>query len=303
MPPSVRPLRFLINPASGGGRGARVAAQLAAAGHGGRIHALSELDAAVRAAADEGGAVVAAGGDGTAASALAATLRLGLGVPVGVLPLGTGNDLARVCGWGARCVDPVAWAAALAAAVAAPIDGWRLDGGERFFLYLSCGADARVARRFHAARQRHRRWFLGPAVNQLWYGLCAVGETHAPVPVRDLARPPSTAALLFANVPSYAGGCCPGRGIAAADGRLDVFALPPGLRLGLMLSGLRRLRPLGAHATWRFTCMRPLSVQLDGEPRLLSAGAHVIDHAGRACVLMRPGAATSPGLATVGAAE
>ena len=72
-----------------------------------------EAEAACHAAVAGGaGALVAVGGDGTVHLALQAVA--GTGVPLGVVPAGTGNDFAAAMGLPA---DPLAAADAIAAAL------------------------------------------------------------------------------------------------------------------------------------------------------------------------------------------
>jgi diacylglycerol kinase (ATP) len=86
-----------------------------------RLMADSQVAAKVR--------VIVAGGDGSVSWILSAIERLQLSPPptVAVLPLGTGNDLSRVLGWGAGHsggVDAVDWLERYARAVPVQIDRW-----------------------------------------------------------------------------------------------------------------------------------------------------------------------------------
>src|SRR5262245_15811587 len=93
-------IAVLLNPRAGRGRhGAQVAAAVATfrrTGREVRVFEPHSLDDAVRACRDAvtGGAaaLVAAGGDGTVHLAIQSLARTG--VPLGVLPAGTGNDFA-----------------------------------------------------------------------------------------------------------------------------------------------------------------------------------------------------------------
>ena len=111
--------------------------------------------------------------------------------PVGILPLGTGNDLARVFGWGGRYDEALVkrLSAALKTAEPALLDRWeckieRKDRGEHdafgkegkegcviFQNYLGVGVDAAAALKFHRARDANPRMFFSAASNKLMYGL------------------------------------------------------------------------------------------------------------------------------------
>lgn len=296
----MRELVFVVNSASGGRRGVALLARLRERYGAGRAEAFdpARLDALIGRCRGEGAAAVACGGDGTVAAVLDAAHRAGGDVPVGVLPLGTGNDLARALGWAAsgQC-DPEP----LRTAPERRIDRWRLRGpvDRPWFNYLSIGYDARIASRFHTLRRHHPSLFLTPLMNKALYGVVTLADVALPLGgalrltgPAPMALPAWTAALVLANVPSYAGGVRLGSAIAADDGRLDAFALPAGLSLGLALGGVRAARRLGAHRRLEFTVSRPLPLQVDGEPLLAPAGRFEVAQDG-IVTLLAPSAAVS----------
>jgi len=209
------PVLVFYNGSAGGGKGAKLGRklqELVAPGRSVDVRERSPHDVllAVRDAMEDPGSgedwrelrVLAVGGDGTVGSVLEAVMRLeatsdGYRPPVGVVPMGTGNDLARCLGWiGAEEESP---ARILKAACEAPVtsmDAWQLNvtgmqlqRGERappsltqaedgsfsgtFFNYLSVGPDAETAREFDGMRRRHPSLLSRQATNQVAYA--AVG--------------------------------------------------------------------------------------------------------------------------------
>lgn len=256
-----------------------------------------------RAVVDRGDkvAVVACGGDGTAAAVLEACWQVAplRPVPVGTIPLGTGNDLARHLGWRPRRGGMAAHQLdhqihALQVGPLAALDRWVLTGAgasRSFYNYLSLGADARVAARFHTMRRDLPWLFRSPAINKALYGFAALGEPalrlHEVVTGLDL--PEWTRAVVFANIASYAGGTRLSAGIRADDGWIDGFALGPGSSLGLAVTGLRSPHRLARGAMVRFAVHAPLIIQLDGEPHRLMPGQYTIAHGGRVRVIGKKG--------------
>lgn len=283
---------FVINPASGGRCGAALGAMIARRGdpvHDIRRGHLVELAAACE------GPLIACGGDGTAAAVLDAVHRSGRDVAVAIIPLGTGNDLAKHLGWPQ---DPPAdaqldgWLAHALAARERRLDRWLLRGpgcDRAWFNYWSIGDDAAAALRFHHIR-RVQPWLMrGRAVNKALYGLCGLAEAGARLRgCIGRPLPGGTGALVVAGIPSYAGGVRLGTAIRSDDGLADLFALPMGLGLGLLLAGRRRARPLGRQASWELTFSRSVPMQLDGEPFVAAPGVWRIERGGQVRVLAGP---------------
>lgn len=226
MSTSTRRIAFLTNPIAGKGRGARAAAiavpRLRRAGievqelvgeDGGDAEALAR-----RALAEGCDALVVCGGDGMVHLGVQAVA--GTGVPLGVVPAGTGNDVARY-------LDLSRTDAAAAADVVIASRTRTLDlarSGERYFVtVLAAGFDAIVNE-----RANRMTWPRG----QMRYNLATLAELRslAALPYLELdGRTERLDATLVAvgNGPSFGGGLRITEGAVLDDGLLDVVVIKP----------------------------------------------------------------------------
>ena len=224
-------IALLVNPTAGKGRAARVVADVTEQLRqgGASVAILVGTDAAhaqalARQAVDDGvDAVVALGGDGMVHLAL--NVVAGTSTPLGIIPAGTGNDLAATLGLPSR--DPVAAAklvvSKLSGSGARPMDAVRV--GEKWFgCVLGAGFDSRVndrANRMSWPRGRQR------------YNLAILGELRVfkPLPfVLELdGERWETEAMLVAvgNAKSYGAGMKVTPDAAIDDGLVDVMVLGP----------------------------------------------------------------------------
>jgi diacylglycerol kinase (ATP) len=254
---------LLANPSAGRGRAARLVEPVRAALHAAGLEVLllvgrsaDESVALTRAAVADGiAAVVAVGGDGLVHWVVQALA--GTGVPLAVVPAGTGNDFAAVLG-GPR--DLPSLAAAVAAGRSAEIDAGLavpdeppvpLDptatgepgvpapgrAGERWWTGVLCaGFDSAVNE-----RANRMRWPRGPRR----YDLAVFAELSALRPRRlvltvDGDRQEHEVTLVaVGNGPQYGGGMriCPDARMD--DGLFDVVVVGP-----LRRTELIRLKPL-----------------------------------------------------------
>jgi diacylglycerol kinase (ATP) len=222
-----REIALLTNPTSGKGRGATartaVLPRLREAGFVVRdligIHADEALDLARGAVADGVWGLVVCGGDGMVHLGAQAVARTG--VHLGIIPAGTGNDVARYLDLPRK--DPGAAADRIIASTPRSIDLARC-GSKWFVTVLAAGFDAVVNE-----RANEMRWPKG----QMRYNLATLAElrTFEPIPyVLDLdGETTRLDAMMVAvgNGPSYGGGLRMTEGAVLDDGLLDVVIIKP----------------------------------------------------------------------------
>lgn len=281
-------LAFLINPASGGGMGAEVHARLeqvldsfglkreswiAEMTDAGRLE--EQTDALLRTTRK----LIAVGGDGTLGIVLDRVRRLRPNAVIGLIPLGTGNDLGRALGV-YRIYDTkglVACLKRLLMAPSLPFDLWDAGAGTATLVsYLSIGMDAAVLRDFDRARKRgvvvggalgNKLFYLRALLKRARYripdGVTARLETGDGTVELDLS---GKCSLLAANIDSYAAGAHPVPGNRFDDGRLEVVVFDTLWRY-LAVVALSRLVPaVSRHAG--LTRHQARTIELRGAPEV-----------------------------------
>lgn len=242
-----REIALLTNPTAGKGQGARArdavlprfrAAGIAVRDLQGR-DADEALDLARAAVADGIEALVVVGGDGMAhlgTQAVATT-----GTALGIVPAGTGNDVARYLDLPRK--DPAAAADRIVAGGTRTIDLAR-SGSSYYVTVLCAGFDAVVNE-----RANRMTWPKG----QMRYNLATVAElrTFEPLPYTlELdGTTLRTEAMLVAvgNGPSFGGGLRITEGAVLDDGMLDVVIIKPMSKPGLIRTYPKLFK--GTHTT------------------------------------------------------
>lgn len=270
--PAVRgnDIAVLANPSAGRGRHrGLLPAVLDALGGAGRVVRLldagtaDEAQRACRRAVDDGvAALVAVGGDGTVHRALQAVA--GTPVGLGIVPAGTGNDVAAGIG---VPTDPLMAAGAIAAAVrdrtARPVDLARVhtaDGEVRWFgAVLAAGFDAVVNERANQMRRPRgpRRYDVAVALE-----LARMRPHRYTLTLDGVSQSFDGVLVAVGNCPSYGGGMriCPAAD--PTDGLLDVVvgAAMSRSSLALLKPRLRR----GTHVDdRRVSSYRAREVRID----------------------------------------
>ncbi|KAM3612517.1 uncharacterized protein V6R79_009558 [Siganus canaliculatus] len=245
--------------------------------------------------------------------------------PIGIVPLGTGNDLARILRWGAGYSgdDPHHILVSVDEADEVLMDRWTIlldaqeiseDGKDNSFLeppkivqmnnYFGLGIDAELSLDFHQAREDEPDKFTSRFHNKGVYvkvGLQKISHTRSlhkelQLQVDSQSVPlPNIEGLIFLNIPSWGSGAdlwgseVDGRfgKPRIDDGLLEVVGVTGVVHMGQVQSGIRSGIRIAQGNYIRLTVSKPIPVQVDGEPWIQPPGHIIISAAGPKVRMLR----------------
>lgn len=238
---------------------------------------------------------------------------------VAIVPLGTGNDLGRVLRWGAGYSgeDPYFILISVDEADSVLMDRWtilldaqeRIESSENGILepeppkivqmnnYCGLGIDAELSLGFHHAREEEPDKFNSRFHNKGVYlkvGLQKMSHTrnlHKDIKLQvdqHEVELPNIEGLIFINIPSWGSGADlwgsdndnrfekP----RIDDGLLEVVGVTGVVHMGQVQGGLRSGIRIAQGSYFRLTLLKPIPVQVDGEPWIQPPGQIIISAAG-----------------------
>lgn len=190
--------------------------------------------------APEADLVIVCGGDGTVASAARGVLETGL--PMGILPLGTANDLARTLG---LPLDLAAAAEVIGRGHTRLIDVGEVNG-HAFFNVASIGLSAELAERLTGVDKR--RWGRLAYAARAVEVLAEARPFHAEIESRSGVSHVRTLQIAVGNGVHYGGGQRVRADARIDDGHLDLYSLAPSAvwKLALLFGDFHS----GRHGAW-----------------------------------------------------
>ncbi|EEC46638.1 predicted protein, partial [Phaeodactylum tricornutum CCAP 1055/1] len=245
--------------------------------------------------------ILVCGGDGTVAWIISALEGLNLQrkwPPIAILPLGTGNDLARIHGWGGGYNNEslITILEQISESYVSLLDRWEVtieDVSKKkketksFFNYLGVGADAQAALQVHYLRESRPEWFFSRLVNKAWYGVFGAEDILKATSVNvrkditliadgvEVLLPPDSQGIIVMNIDSYAGGVpLWSHGFKAdscQDGILEIVSIRGAFHLGQIKVGLSNAQRLCQCREATIQIRQKMAVQVDGEPWRQSA--------------------------------
>jgi len=296
MKSSAYKITFIINPISGQGQGNQVFKKLPEimASFGFKkdewyscFTSNNILEDDVLSLLNDSKRIIIVGGDGTIGQFLNRLRISPSNAEVGLIPLGTGNDLARTLGIYNLYHQKglLACIKRLIRARSTEFDIWDVSGSKTLATYLSVGMDAAVLHDFDVAR-KNNKLPKSVLINKLFYLIKGISRISYriknPVTVtihnaesRQTFNIEGACCCLIGNINSYAGGGSPFRRAIFNDKKLDVVIVK-NFWTYFVLTGLSRIsRNSSFLVTKFFTVYQAESVeianfknefiQLDGE--------------------------------------
>ncbi|KAL0893046.1 hypothetical protein ABMA27_014698 [Loxostege sticticalis] len=269
--------------------------------------------------------VLVAGGDGTVAWVLNALLDAPrVRAVVAILPMGTGNDLSRVMGWGPGCssdLDAHSIITSVKQANEQYLDRWKVTITPRrgrlgrprptrvlfAYNYASIGVDAQVALDFHRARSQFLYRYASRTLNYVAYAFLGAGRAWDAGACGDLERRllvrvdrseplalPPLQALVVLNIPSW------GAGVdlwsmgnegevepqSVDDGKLEVVGISSSIHIARLQCGLAEPYRFTQGSRVKIELDGTCAMQVDGEPWMQGPATIQIEHAGQ-CLMLR----------------
>ncbi|KAI8543237.1 hypothetical protein RHMOL_Rhmol08G0201800 [Rhododendron molle] len=271
--------------------------------------------------------ILVCGGDGTVGWVLNAIDKQNFvsPPPVAILPVGTGNDLARVLSWGGG-LGSIERQGGLCAmlhhidhAAVTILDRWKIailnQQGKKLqppkFMnnYLGVGCDAKVALEIHNLREENPEKFYNQFMNKVLYARegakTIMDRTFEDFPWQirlevdgvEIEVPEDAEGVLVANIGSYMGGVDLWHNEdethdnfdpqSMHDKVLEVVSISGTWHLGKLQVGLSRARRLAQGQSIKIQLFAALPVQIDGEPWFQQPCTLAISHHGQAFMLKR----------------
>ncbi|CAL1293811.1 unnamed protein product [Larinioides sclopetarius] len=267
--------------------------------------------------------ILVAGGDGTVGWVLNAIDNLNIEpLPqICILPLGTGNDLSRILGWGhcysgelevRKILDQIS------SASITRLDRWKIKitptrhlpirhPPKDYFMnnYASVGVDALVALNFHKTRESKFYLFSSRIINRFLYLLYGAKDIlergcenlHEKVELYlddKLVPLPAIEAVIILNIASWGAGVkawnmgTPEKKYAPQrhdDGMLEVIGIYSSFHIAQLQIGMSEPVRLGQARNVKLKLLERLPVQIDGEPWEQSPAEMSISFHGQATML------------------